>query len=277
MELTKRQLENIKYELDSDIFKLIKLVNNSKFNLGDILIRRYRDDYDEDANEWSLYDGSNMKKRFKVTHIDEDTGVAFAQEYNRDGKLLDQMICTIDSDVMDDYGYSYTLDPLYVDATILQHEFHIQDLFDEDKKRSEEILANKKKLIMKFKNNELRDFFLNLKPGDEIYFQHDKSANSLKSDHAVRKMVYEGMSAFCNRRAVGRPRIHKKLIKPGNALDTMLSNSGIYDHERDRVEYYVNTQMGYRFNLTAMKDYAIFKGKPPFFDENFDLDEDDDY
>ncbi len=174
--LTSKQLSIIDRDVNSAQFLYYKMVIQSKFSVGDVLIKSIYD-VDAEASETSTYDDTTtgLACRYLVVHIDDDTGIAFVSEYDEDGVLDSDVVPVIDFyELKDDYFHYYEVDPAYVSATILGEEFDIKELFKTEVERKERHVKLRETLGHTFTSTlQVNNFLKDLKPGQKIWMQED--------------------------------------------------------------------------------------------------------
>lgn len=166
----KSTIENCSYTFQR------QLLAKSQFNVGDILLRRYVYNYDEDekSNDIEKYDGSNMYMRYIVVHVCPETTFPFVKAFDEDGNLESHIEMAFDDSASPEEHYIYEVDPLYIDATLLDHKFDIQELFKEQVEHKKNVIASREQLAFKPNDlKELRDWAdKNVKKGQTIYYHH---------------------------------------------------------------------------------------------------------
>lgn len=165
--------------------RMIKHIRETKFSVGDILLKRVIDNNERDNDvkvDTEYYDHSTVPHRYKVVYIDPDN-IPWAQSLSLAGEIEDPPfvpfdLCGLhDGDEYDSGSCSYyEVDPLCVDATIMGQSFDVANFLREQKSMLEDIeKRNKVKAITPKNLKEANAFFLSLKKGDTFYVQTNYS------------------------------------------------------------------------------------------------------
>lgn len=176
--LTKSEMESIQEQMRSEYFFHYRKMMESKFSLGDVLIRKFFDftgSISEDEIE--LYDEDcKLPVRYLVVYVDPISELSFVKKYNDEGELNNDIVPIYNVDDYDygdqDYSCYFEVDPAYVSAMIVGEEFDIEALFEQEKQRKQRHVDYRKNNALRFDNaSDLHLFLSNLPPGHKLWAQ----------------------------------------------------------------------------------------------------------
>lgn len=201
MKLSHNEQLHIK-ELEKSItdFKNV-LENCAKFTLDDILIA-YTKSYDygwmglgynqtEPKFDKPVLNSNQLPKKFKVVFVDAN-GIPYIKEINRSGKPQGRLLSTVsfhgDRDTIMTHNeyYRFSLDPEFVDATLMDHEYDPTEKNRHYSQVRKEVAAHNKAIKIPLNSEEqVNDFFTNVKVG-EVYWRSNSKSITI-TEISVRK------------------------------------------------------------------------------------------
>lgn len=108
-----------------EVYEVLKEFNNIKFEEGDYLLRydgTWDWEVDENKIKWELEkfsEKNDSPRKYKVVHVDEDTGLAFIQKLLFNGELSGEAKCIAGYDLK---WVKFLPDPDFIDHHLLAEE-----------------------------------------------------------------------------------------------------------------------------------------------------------
>lgn len=243
--LTAKDEKDIKnYNMSTHILYLNKL-KQQNFEVGEILVYRTLEfeDYtcqkvDKDFVE--KYNNSHVDLRYIVVHKDIENNLCFIRAIKEDGKMDREHIhCTYSPD--GHIGYRtisfYETDPRAVDAIIMDEEFDLSLILEEERKRKNRLSDMNRNMSKTFDSlKELNEWVKKLKAGQQLYYHEDSDRAFLTNDYKTVTLKKDprriGMNEFTKQvyydRKLRRGIYHKNLHKSANCVYLLASrNEGV--------------------------------------------------
>lgn len=291
--LTQKELESIQKHIDSPQFIYYKKMMESKFSLGDVLIKRMLDN-DNGEDTLATYDDedSNFPVRFLVVHVDQTTGLSFVKMYDGDGELEDEILPTYDPNEYDgEYLEYYEVDPAYVNATIVGEEFNIKELFDQEAQRKQRHIDFRKSNSFQFDElGNLHDFLESLPKGQKLWMQNRDSdkenwdwddisdywsieGETIVSVEPIKRTVFKKAKKGAKKapaaiKANIKAQMMASLPKKNKSLSNLLID--LFDDEPEGITEEVDTgENNYTFSggdeisSSELLEYYFYTSKPP--------------
>ena len=196
--LTTEDTEAIRDHRNEDLFTIwFNDIKTKVFNLGDVLIcYKLERDWNvyKPVRTLETYPDSKVAVRYLVIHID-DLGAPWVKEITLEGKVdnKNDPLCLWSNEGYGDEFDMYEVDPVSVDAALLDQVYDIKSSLQEENRRRKDIAAINEKFGIRINNfKEANAFIKTLEKGQTIYlrdFEEELTDNFIQFNFEKKRKV----------------------------------------------------------------------------------------